>query len=70
MTDTRLMFLPTPAGLLMLHLLGGISVDYSTDTEYLTPQVWQLHWNSGSRSYSWTADWDLAIGGCSLLVYL
>ena len=70
MTDTRLMFLTGRAGDLSLHLLGGESVEWSTNIGYLTPQVWRLDWNSGSHSYSWTADWDPALGGCSLLFYL
>ena len=70
MTDTRLMFLPGPDGLLRLHLLGGTSTDWGTGREYLSPQVWRLLWNSGSLSYSWTADYDPVLGGCSLLVYL
>ena len=70
MTATRLMLLTGTAGLLELHLLGGTSTDWSTHRVSLTPQVWRLDWNSGSRSYSWTADWDPALGGCSLLVYL
>ena len=70
MTDTQLMFLPSPDGILRLRLLGGTSVDWSTNTEYVTPQVWRLQWNSGSHSYSWTAHWDPLLGGCSLLLYL
>ena len=70
MTDTRLMFLTSPDGTLKLHLLGGSSDDWNTGGVDLTPQVWRLLWNCGSRSYSWTADYDPALGGCSLLLYL
>ena len=70
MTDTRLMFITAPDGVLSLHLLGGISLDWSTNREYVTRQVWRLLWNDDSHSYYWTADWDPALGGCSLLFYL
>jgi hypothetical protein len=68
MTDTRLMVLTGQDGLLRLHLLGGLSVDMSTIRQYSTRQVWRLDWNDNSRSYSWSADYDQAMGGCSLLL--
>ena len=61
------MFLTGLDGVLWLRLLGGSSVDWSISAVSLTPQVWRLQWNDGNRSYSWTADWDPALGGCSLL---
>jgi hypothetical protein len=70
MTDTRLMFLNGQEGLLMLHLLGGASMDWSIGIESLTPQVWRLDWNDGSHFYSWTAHYDQAMGGCSLRLCL
>jgi hypothetical protein len=64
MTDTNLMFLPGQDGTLRLRLLGGESMDWSTETVFLTRQVWRLAWSSGSSSYFWTADFDPALGGC------
>ncbi len=63
MTDTQLMFLPSPDGRLSLHLLGGDSQEWSTGGVHPTQQVWRLGWNDGNHSYSWTADWDPDLGG-------
>jgi hypothetical protein len=46
----------------VVHLIGGIAIDWKTNSEKISNLVWRLKFNSVNQSFFWTNDVDQPMG--------